>query len=61
MTRYFKIVEVDRGTFIEKTGGDLDCKRASFSADDGVYAAVDDEQRSLEAELFLFDDVVSMY
>lgn len=61
MARYFKIVEVDRDTFIEKTAGDLEWERASFSADDGVYAAVDDEQYSLEAELFLFDDVVSMY
>lgn len=49
MARYFKLIEIDRDSFIEATGEDLDCYSQLVVPVDGlVYGAVDDTD---EAEL----------
>lgn len=42
MARYFKVVEIDRDSFIEATGGDLDCLQLSTECDGIGYVAVAD-------------------
>lgn len=42
MARYFKLVEIDRDSFIEATGEDLDCCQLSTVCDGIGYVAVDD-------------------
>lgn len=33
MARYFKVIEIDRDSFIEATGEDLDCRQLSAVCD----------------------------
>lgn len=44
MARYFKVVEIDRDSFIGATGEDLDCCQLATNVDGICYVAVDDEQ-----------------
>ena len=57
MAKYFRISEIDAGTFERMTGDVLDCLQVSIPADDGnVYAAVDEELEDfIEVYLDLFD------
>lgn len=44
MTRYFKVVEIDREEFIEASGEDLDCIQMTFPCNGMEYVAVDDNE-----------------
>ena len=44
MARYFKVVEIDRDSFIREMGEDLDCCQLATNIDGIYYVAVDDEQ-----------------
>ena len=59
MARYFKVVEIDRDSFIEATGEDLDCYQLLSIACDGIgYAAVDDtEKDEIMVSLNIFEEV----
>ena len=43
MARYFKIIEIDRDSFVEAIGEDLDCRQLVVPSGEEVYVAVDDE------------------
>ena len=59
MARYFKVVEIDRDSFIEATGEDLDCCRLSAVCDGIGYVAVDDtEEDEITVSLDIFNDEV---
>lgn len=56
MARYFKIIEIDRDSFVEAVGGDFDCFQAVASADEAVYVSVDDGNKSIfSVPLYSFD------
>lgn len=44
MTRYFKIVEIDREEFMKASGEDLDCIQMTFSCDGMEFVAVNDNE-----------------
>lgn len=55
MARYFKVVEIDRDSFIGAMGEDLDCCQL-YGACDGIgYVAVDDtEEDEITVSLDIF-------
>lgn len=58
MARYFKVVEIDRDSFIEATGEDLDCCQLSTVYDGIGYVAVDDtEEDEITVSLDIFEEV----
>lgn len=46
MARYFKITEIDRDTFIQATGDDLDCSQLVVPVNEEVFVAVDEGLKS---------------
>lgn len=56
MARYFKIIEIDSDSFIDATGGDLDCCQLTVPVDGAVYVAVDDEECEMTVDIDTFDD-----
>ena len=57
MARYFKVVEIDRDSFIEATGEDLDCCQLSIVCDGIGYVAVDDTKKDeLNIPLYCFEE-----
>lgn len=58
MERYFKVVEIDRDSFIEAMGEDLDCCQL-YSVCNGIgYVAVDDtEEDEITVSLDIFEEV----
>ena len=57
MARYFKVVEIDRDSFIEATGEDLDCYQLSTVCDGIGYVAVDDtEEDEITVTLDIFEE-----
>lgn len=67
MARYFKVVEIDRDSFIEATGidtdranefmEDLDCCQLSTVCDGIGYVAVDDtEEDEITVSLDIFEE-----
>lgn len=58
MARYFKVVEIDRDSFIGATGEDLDCLQLSTVCDGIGYVAVDDtEEDEIAVSLDIFEEV----
>lgn len=59
MTRYFKVVEIDRDSFIGAMGEDLDCNQLCGVCDGIGYVAVDDtEEDEITVSLDFFNDGV---
>lgn len=59
MARYFKVVEIDRDSFIEATGEDLDCLQLSTEHDGiGYIAVVDTGEDEITVSLDIFEEVV---
>ena len=59
MNRYFKIVEIDKDTFIDATGEDLDCCQLSIPVGKDLFVAVDEcEEYEISVPLDLFDEVL---
>lgn len=58
MARYFKVVEIDRDSFIGAMGEDLDCDQL-YDVCDGIgYVAVDDtEMDEITVSLDIFEEV----
>lgn len=57
MARYFKVVEIDSDTFIEKVGSDLDCAQLIDCVDGIAYVAIDDtDEDELQIPLEMFDE-----
>lgn len=44
MARYFKVVEIDRDSFIKATGEDSDCYQLTTVCDGIGYVAIDDTE-----------------
>lgn len=61
MARYFKLIEIDRDSFIEATGEDLGSYSQLIVPVDGlVYGAVDDtDDKELSIPLYTFDTAVN--
>lgn len=57
MARYFKVVEIDRDSFIEATGEDLDCCQLSTVCDGTGYIAVDETEDEITVSLDIFEEV----
>ena len=58
MARYFKVVEIDRDSFIKATGEDLDCLQLSAVCGGIGYVAVDDtEEDEITVPLDSFEEV----
>ena len=57
MAKYFRIAEIDAGTFERMTGEYLDCLQVAVPAGDGnVYVAVDEESEDfIGVDLDIFD------
>ena len=51
MARYFKIIEIDRDSFVEVTGEDLDCCQLVVPSGGEGYVAVDDEEYEMSVPL----------
>ena len=57
MTRYFKLVEIDRDSFIEATNEDLNgCFQVVDMCDGIGYVAVDDTEDEISVPLELFEE-----
>lgn len=56
MARYFKMVEIDRDSFIEAIGEDLDCLQMADVCDGIGYVAVDDTEDEISVPLELFEE-----
>lgn len=57
MARYFKVIEIDRDSFIEAVGEDLDCAQLVTACDGIGYAAVDDtEEDELNIPLYCYEE-----
>ena len=56
MARYFKIIEIDRDSFVEATGEDLDCCQLVVPSGSEVYVAVDDEEYEMSVPLETFEE-----
>ena len=61
MARYFKLIEIDRDSFVKATGEDLDSYSQLVVPVDGlVYGAVDDtDEEELSVPLYTFDTAVN--
>ena len=60
MARYFKVTEIDRDSFIEAVGEDLDCAQLVTACDGIGYAAVDDtEEDEIAIPLDVFEEVAA--
>lgn len=58
MARYFKVVEIDRDSFIGAMGEDLDCDQLCDGCDGIGYVAVDDtEMDEITVSLDIFEEV----
>lgn len=58
MARYFKVVEIDRDSFIGAMGEDLDCNQLCDVCDGIGYVAVDDiEEDEITVSLDIFEEV----
>lgn len=59
MARYFKIIEIDRDSFVEATGEDLESYSQLIVPVDGlVYGAVDDnEEDVISVPIDFFEDL----
>lgn len=56
MARYFKVVEIDRDSFIGAMGEDLDCCQLYGICDGIGYVAVDDtEENEITVSLEIFE------
>ena len=57
MARYFKVTEIDRDSFIEAVGEDLDCAQLVTACDGIGYAAGDDtEEDEIAIPLDVFEE-----
>lgn len=56
MARYFKIIEIDRDSFVEATGEDLDCCQLVVPSGGEVYIAVDDEEHEMSVPMEMFGE-----
>lgn len=56
MARYFKIIEIDRDSFVEATGEDLDCCQLVVSSGGEAYVAIDDEEYEMSVSLETFEE-----
>lgn len=57
MARYFKVTEIDRDSFIEAVGEDLDCTQLVTACDGIGYTAVDDtEEDEIAIPLDVFEE-----
>lgn len=56
MARYFKIIEIDRDSFVEATWEDLDCCQLVVPSGGEVYVAVDDEEYEMSVPLETFEE-----
>ena len=61
MARYFKLIEIDRDSFIGATGEDLDFYSQLIIPVDGlVYGAIDDaDEEELLVPLYSFDTAIN--
>ena len=58
MARYFKVVEIDRDSFIGATWEDLDCRQLCGVCDGIGYVAVDDTAMDeITVSLDIFEEV----
>lgn len=57
MARYFKIIEIDRDSFVEATGEDLDCCQLVVPSGGEVYVAVDDKEYEMDVPMETFEEV----
>lgn len=58
MARYFKMVEINRDSFIGAMGEDLDCDQLCGVCDGIGYVAVDDtEMNEITVSLDIFEEV----
>lgn len=58
MARYFKVVEIDRDSFIGAMGEDLDCDQLCGVCDGIGYVAADDtEMDEITVYLDIFEEV----
>lgn len=53
--RYFKIIEIDCGSFIEVAGTDPDFAQYAVLADGAVYVSVGNDKEEISVELDSFD------
>lgn len=56
MARYFKLVEIDRDSFIEATGDDLDCLQAVDVCEGVGYVAIADTETEMIIDLDVFEE-----
>lgn len=56
MARYFKLVEIDRDSFVAAVGEDLDCLQLSSLQDEIIYTAIEDSESEIEIDLTLFEE-----
>lgn len=61
MARYFKLVEIDRDSFVEAVGEDLDCLQLCSVQDGVIYAAIEDSETELEIDLTLLEEADNDY
>lgn len=61
MARYFKLVEIDRDSFVEAVGEDLDCMQLCSVRDGIIYAAIEDSEAELEIDLTLLEEADNDY
>ena len=56
MAKYFKVVEIEAGEFIDKTGEDLDCCQLVVPVGNEVFVAIDEyDQDEIEIPLDCFE------
>lgn len=56
MARYFKLVEIDRDSFVAAVGEDLDCLQLNSLQDGIIYTAIEDSESEIEIDLTLFEE-----
>jgi hypothetical protein len=56
MARYFKLAEIDRDSFIEATGNDLDCLQAVDVCEGIGYVAIADTEEEMIIDLDVFEE-----
>lgn len=56
MARYFKLVEIDRDSFIEATGDDLDCLQVVDVCEGIGYVAIADTETEMTIDLDVFEE-----
>lgn len=57
MARYFKVVEIDRDSFIGATGDDLDCLQVVDVCEGIGYVAIADTETEMTIDLDVFEEV----